>query len=134
MICGAGNELPTPKIVLDILGADPEYDPEPMSYEALGEGNKQHNMAKVYSGLYEILGHVVPYICVVKVGKPSEVVSCLHEIWLILGKTRESWKTRLSIDFDEIFESGSLQWGNVSFGTRFIQSYSNSNRHPTELL
>lgn len=74
MICGAGNELPTPKIVLDILGVDPEYDPEPMSYEALGEGNKQHNMAKVYSGLYEILGHIVPFICVVKVGKPSEVV------------------------------------------------------------
>ena len=74
MICGAGNELPTPKIVLDILGVDPEYDPEPMSYEALGEGNKQHNMAKVYSGLYECLGHVVPFICVVKVGKPSEVV------------------------------------------------------------
>jgi len=74
MICGAGNELPTPKIVLDILGVDPEYDPEPMSYEALGEGNKQHNMAKVYSGLYEILGHIVPFVCVVKVGKPSEVV------------------------------------------------------------
>jgi chitin synthase len=74
MICGAGNEMPTPKIVLDILGVDPEYDPEPMSYEALGEGNKQHNMAKVYSGLYEILGHVVPFICIVKVGKPSEVV------------------------------------------------------------
>jgi chitin synthase len=77
MICGAGNELPTPKIVLDILGVDPEFDPEPMSYEALGEGNKQHNMAKVYSGLYECLGHVVPYICVVKVGKPSEVVCSL---------------------------------------------------------
>jgi chitin synthase len=74
MICGAGNELPTPKIVLDILGVDPEHDPEPMSYEALGEGNKQHNMAKVYSGLYEILGHVVPFVCIVKVGKPSEVV------------------------------------------------------------
>ena len=74
MICGAGNDLPTPKIVLDILGVDPDFDPEPMSYEALGEGNKQHNMAKVYSGLYECLGHVVPYICIVKVGKPSEVV------------------------------------------------------------
>ena len=74
MICGAGNDKPTPKIVLDILGVDPEHDPEPMSYEALGEGNKQHNMAKVYSGLYEILGHLVPFICIVKVGKPSEVV------------------------------------------------------------
>jgi chitin synthase len=78
MICGAGNELPTPKIVLDILGVDPEYDPDPMSYEALGEGNKQHNMAKVYSGLYEILGHIVPFICIVKVGKASEVVVSPH--------------------------------------------------------
>lgn len=74
MICGAGNELPTPKIVLDILGVDPDYDPDPQSYEALGEGSKQHNMAKVYSGLYECLGHIVPFICVVKVGKPNEVV------------------------------------------------------------
>ena len=31
-------------------------------------------MGKVYSGLYHTNGHVVPYIVVVKVGKPSEVV------------------------------------------------------------
>ncbi|KAJ9083984.1 Chitin synthase, class 6 [Entomophthora muscae] len=29
-------------------------------------------MAKVYTGLYECMGHVVPYLVVVKVGKPSE--------------------------------------------------------------
>ncbi|KAI7654614.1 glycosyltransferase family 2 protein, partial [Hortaea werneckii] len=39
----------------------------------LGEGLKQHNMAKIYSGLYEVQGHIVPFIVVVKVGKPSEV-------------------------------------------------------------
>ena len=38
-------------------------------------GAKQHNMGKVYSGLYKCSGHVVPYIVLVKVGKPTE---CLH--------------------------------------------------------
>lgn len=72
MIVGSGNDRPTPRIVLDILGADPNMDPEPLSFLSLGEGAKQHNMGKVYSGLYECAGHVVPYIVCVKVGKPSE--------------------------------------------------------------
>ncbi|KAJ3168219.1 hypothetical protein HDU88_001658 [Geranomyces variabilis] len=71
-IIGSGNDRPTPRIVLDILGVDPNYDPEPLNFQSLGEGDKQHNMAKVYSGLYEVQGHSVPYIVVVKVGKPSE--------------------------------------------------------------
>ncbi|KAI8920098.1 chitin synthase-domain-containing protein [Powellomyces hirtus] len=71
-IIGSGNDRPTPRIVLDILGVDPNHDPEPLSFQSLGEGDKQHNMAKVYSGLYEVQGHSVPYIVVVKVGKPSE--------------------------------------------------------------
>ncbi|KIY53918.1 glycosyltransferase family 2 protein [Fistulina hepatica ATCC 64428] len=72
MIVGSGNDRPTPRIVLDILGADPNLDPEPMSFLSLGEGSKQHNMGKVYSGLYECAGHVVPYLVLVKVGKPAE--------------------------------------------------------------
>ncbi|ORX90890.1 hypothetical protein K493DRAFT_265193 [Basidiobolus meristosporus CBS 931.73] len=72
MIIGSGNDRPTPRIVCDILGVDPDYDPEPFSFQSIGEGNQQHNMAKVYSGLYEFEGHVVPYIVVAKVGKPSE--------------------------------------------------------------
>lgn len=72
MIVGSGNDRPTPRIVLDILGADPNLDPEPLSFLSLGEGAKQHNMGKVYSGLYECAGHVVPYIVCVKIGKPSE--------------------------------------------------------------
>ncbi|KAJ7050389.1 glycosyltransferase family 2 protein [Mycena amicta] len=72
MIVGSGNDRPTPRIVLDILGADPNLDPEPLSFLSLGEGAKQHNMGKVYSGLYECKGHVVPYLVVVKVGKPTE--------------------------------------------------------------
>ncbi|KAJ5093625.1 Chitin synthase 8 [Penicillium angulare] len=73
MIIGQGNDRPTPRIVLDILGVPETHDPEPLSFESLGEGMKQHNMGKIYSGLYEVQGHIVPYLVVVKVGKPSEV-------------------------------------------------------------
>ncbi|CAG8454713.1 848_t:CDS:10 [Ambispora gerdemannii] len=73
MIIGSGNDRPTPRIVLDILGVDPKMDPEPLAFKSVGEGSAQLNYGKVYSGLYEYEGHVVPYIVVVKVGKPSEV-------------------------------------------------------------
>jgi len=73
MIIGQGNDRPTPRIVLDIMGVSETVDPEPLSFESLGEGMKQHNMGKVYSGLYEVQGHIVPFLVVVKVGKPSEV-------------------------------------------------------------
>ncbi|KAF9230201.1 chitin synthase-domain-containing protein, partial [Melanogaster broomeanus] len=71
-IVGSGNDRPTPRLVLDILGADPNLDPEPLSFLSLGEGARQHNMGKIYSGLYECAGHVVPYLVIVKVGKPTE--------------------------------------------------------------
>ncbi|KAF2193313.1 glycosyltransferase family 2 protein [Zopfia rhizophila CBS 207.26] len=73
MIIGQGNDKPTPRIVLDILGVPENTDPDPLSFESLGEGQKQHNMGKCYSGLYEVQGHIVPFLVVVKVGKPSEV-------------------------------------------------------------
>ncbi|RDA95156.1 hypothetical protein CP533_1929 [Ophiocordyceps camponoti-saundersi (nom. inval.)] len=73
MIIGQGNDRPTPRIVLDILGVSESVDPEPLSFESLGEGQKQHNMGRVYSGLYEVQGHIVPFMVIVKVGKPSEV-------------------------------------------------------------
>ncbi|CCM03060.1 uncharacterized protein FIBRA_05180 [Fibroporia radiculosa] len=72
MVVGSGNDQPTPRIVLDVLGASPNIDAEPLSFLSLGEGAKQHNMGKVYSGLYETAGHVVPYLVVVKCGKPGE--------------------------------------------------------------
>ncbi|KAK9328806.1 chitin synthase-domain-containing protein [Lipomyces starkeyi] len=72
MIIGSGNDKPTPNIVLDILGADPRLDPPPLQFKSVGEGSLQLNYGKVYSGLYEYEGNVVPYIVVVKVGKPSE--------------------------------------------------------------
>jgi chitin synthase len=72
MIIGSGNDRPTPRIVLDLLGHDPLDDPGSHSYQSLGDGNNQLNYGKVYSGLYQHNGHIVPYIVVVKVGKPSE--------------------------------------------------------------
>lgn len=72
MIIGSGNDRPTPRIVLDILGVDPEIDPEALPFISISEGNKQHNMGKVYSGLYEAAGHRVPFIVIVKVGKSTE--------------------------------------------------------------
>jgi chitin synthase len=72
MIIGAGNDRPTPRIVLDLLGVDPDHDPESFAFQSLGDGNAQLNLAKVYSGLYESNGHVVPFVVVVKVGKPNE--------------------------------------------------------------
>lgn len=72
MIVGGGNDRPTPKIVLDILGVDPKMDPPALPFKSVGNGNEQLNYGKVYSGLYEFEGNVVPYIVVVKVGKESE--------------------------------------------------------------
>lgn len=72
MIVGGGNDRPTPKIVLDILGVDPKIDPPALPFRAVGQGSEQLNYGKVYSGLYEYEGNVVPYIVVVKVGKESE--------------------------------------------------------------
>lgn len=71
-IIGSGNNRPTPRIVLDILGVDPKLDPEPLMFKSIGEGSKKLNYGKIYSGLYEYEGHVVPYVVVVKVGKPTE--------------------------------------------------------------
>jgi chitin synthase len=75
MVTGPGNDRPTPRIVLDILGVDPLHEAETLPFESLGSGSSQLNYAKVYSGLYDIMGHAVPYIVVVKVGKPSERIN-----------------------------------------------------------
>jgi chitin synthase len=72
VIVGKGNDRPTPKIVLDILGVDPKVDPPALPFKSVGVGSEQLNYGKVYSGLYEYEGNVVPYLVVVKVGKESE--------------------------------------------------------------
>ncbi|KAI9184563.1 hypothetical protein H9P43_003617 [Blastocladiella emersonii ATCC 22665] len=70
-IKGKGNPLPTPQIVLDILGWKGE-EPEPQFYHALGKGSDKINMCKAYSGWYEFNKHRVPFIVIAKVGKPDE--------------------------------------------------------------
>lgn len=60
LIIGSGNEKPTSRIVLDILGVDPKLDPEPLLFKSVGAGSRAINYGKVYSGLYEFEGHVVP--------------------------------------------------------------------------
>lgn len=72
MITGSGNDKPTPRIVLDILGVDPKIDPPTLPFFSVGEGSAQLNYGKIYSGLYEFEGDVVPFMVVVKIGKPSE--------------------------------------------------------------
>ncbi|KAF8877608.1 chitin synthase-domain-containing protein [Infundibulicybe gibba] len=71
-IIGSGNNRTTPRIVLDILGIDPKLDPEPLLLKSVGEASKAFNYGKVYSGLYEFWGHVVPCMVIVKVRKPTE--------------------------------------------------------------
>jgi len=71
-IFGSGNDRPMLCIVLDILGADPNLEPEALSFISLGEGARQHNMGEVYSGLYECSGHIVPYLVIAKIDKPSK--------------------------------------------------------------
>ncbi|BFZ60528.1 hypothetical protein YB2330_001564 [Saitoella coloradoensis] len=73
IVTGGGNEKPTSQIILDILGVDTTKDEPPLlPMKSVGEGSKQLNYARVYAGLYEFDGHVVPYCVIVKCGKPSE--------------------------------------------------------------
>ena len=47
--------------MLDILGVDPsKLDPEPLLFKLIGEGSKQLDYSKGYSGLYEFKSRVVP--------------------------------------------------------------------------
>lgn len=47
MVVGEGNDRPTPRIILDILGILEAAFPEPLSFESIGQSSQQHNMAKV---------------------------------------------------------------------------------------
>ncbi|KAJ3104433.1 hypothetical protein HDU96_008927 [Phlyctochytrium bullatum] len=73
MIRSAGSDMPTPEIVLQILGVDKAVQqPEAKSYLAIGKGTKEHNKAKVYSGLYSIQARYIPFIFIMKTGKEGE--------------------------------------------------------------
>lgn len=73
LITGDGNEKSTPAIVLDLLyDGSPPPQPDSLSYQAIGEGVRELNKAGVYSGVYEIRGHHLPFIVVVKCGTEDE--------------------------------------------------------------
>ena len=44
----------------------------PLNFVSIGEGARQHNIGKVYSGLYECVGHAISSLVVVKAGQPME--------------------------------------------------------------
>ncbi|KAH7257854.1 chitin synthase-domain-containing protein [Fusarium tricinctum] len=70
IVVGQGNERPTSKIILDIV--DNSSDPAALPFKSIGSGSEQLNYGKVYSGLYEFEGNIVPYLIIIKVGRQSE--------------------------------------------------------------
>ncbi|CAG8443029.1 816_t:CDS:2 [Ambispora leptoticha] len=73
-ITGSDNDKSTPQICIDLLETQfPDAaEPEPMSYIAIGDGMKQHNMAKVYTGYYNVGNHHVPMCLIIKCGTEEE--------------------------------------------------------------
>ncbi|CAG8668926.1 7325_t:CDS:2 [Rhizophagus irregularis] len=74
-ITGSGNDRSTPQICKDLIEPFDLSDfepPIPQSYLAIGDGEKQHNMAEVIIGYYNCDGHRVPICLINKVGTPEE--------------------------------------------------------------
>jgi cellulose synthase/poly-beta-1,6-N-acetylglucosamine synthase-like glycosyltransferase len=79
MVTGGENSRSTPDLVLEILygseGAANEAKEkahEPMVYFAVGEGYRAENRGQVFSGIYEIEGHQLPFIVIIKTGNEIE--------------------------------------------------------------
>ncbi|KAJ3168546.1 Chitin synthase, class 3 [Geranomyces variabilis] len=74
LITGDGNSRSTPDILIDMLEMDKNWPlpPTPMSYVAISEGAKRHNMAQIYVAWYRHGDRCVPTILVVKCGTPAE--------------------------------------------------------------
>ncbi|KAJ3163616.1 Chitin synthase, class 3 [Geranomyces michiganensis] len=74
LITGDGNSRSTPDILIDMLEMDKNWPlpPTPMSYVAISEGAKRHNMAQVYVAWYRHGDRCVPTILIVKCGTPAE--------------------------------------------------------------
>ena len=49
-----------------------DWMPEAFSYVAIADGEKRHNMARIYGGHFCSKGHRVPAVIVVKCGTPNE--------------------------------------------------------------
>ncbi|KAF9580571.1 Chitin synthase, class 3 [Lunasporangiospora selenospora] len=73
LVRGHGNTMTTPDIVVNMLELAPgNEEPKPASYLAIADGEKQHNMAKVYAGHYVYKKKRVPTVVIVKCGNPLE--------------------------------------------------------------
>ncbi|CCH44935.1 chitin synthase [Wickerhamomyces ciferrii] len=85
LIKGSGNDMTTPEIALNMM-TDFSVEPEnvkPYSNVAVAQGEKRHNMSKVYSGFYKYDSSTVPVekqqrvpiLTIVKCGTPKEATS-----------------------------------------------------------
>ncbi|KAG0198058.1 hypothetical protein BGX28_008477 [Mortierella sp. GBA30] len=73
IVRGHGNKMTTPDIVVNMLELAPGNEsPKAASYLAIADGEKQHNMAKVYAGHYIYKKKRVPTVVIVKCGNPLE--------------------------------------------------------------
>ncbi|KAF8925104.1 hypothetical protein BGZ58_001144 [Dissophora ornata] len=73
IVRGHGNKMTTPDIVVNMLDLAPgNENPKASSYLAIADGEKQHNMAKVYAGHYVYKKKRVPTVVIVKCGNPLE--------------------------------------------------------------
>ncbi|KAG0278496.1 Chitin synthase, class 3 [Linnemannia exigua] len=73
IVRGHGNKMTTPDIVVNMLDLLPgNENPKAASYLAIADGEKQHNMAKVYGGHYVYKKRRVPTVVIVKCGNPLE--------------------------------------------------------------
>ncbi|KAL2914952.1 hypothetical protein HK105_205495 [Polyrhizophydium stewartii] len=76
LIKGSGNTQTTPDMILSMLELDRNWGPpEALSYLAIGDGSKVHNMAKVYVAWYQHQDRVVPTILIVKCGTEAEATT-----------------------------------------------------------
>jgi chitin synthase len=54
------------------MHVDKDWPTDPVSYQAIADGSKKHNMARVYAGHYLCDEHRVPCILISKCGTPEE--------------------------------------------------------------
>jgi hypothetical protein len=68
----ACEQKETHTVLLEYLGYSCTEEPLPQPYTSLGQHNKRLNFARVYSGFYETGRNRVPYMVIVKIGRPQE--------------------------------------------------------------
>ncbi|KAH8556986.1 chitin synthase [Umbelopsis sp. PMI_123] len=73
LITGSGESQSTPDMVLSMMDLDPlSVNPKPCYYQAIADGEKQLNRAKVYAGTYKHQRYPTPCLLIVKCGTPAE--------------------------------------------------------------